>query len=474
MPVVGGWPRSPQALGSPFHEQEAAPAQIFLGAGCAFLLSSFLLGCGFCWRRRPWRAPPTPPAVETAAPTVPLAACVRSRYQSLQPRAPPSRAPGAPLPPAPRHPPDSSSTSKKRPSRARGRASSPAGLATPAAPRGPLRPRLSFSLGYSPLREELTLTALGAWELPRGSPPGRGTYVRLRLVPSRARRQQTAPQPPGPSAAFPESFCFRGCSPRALRAQSLRMAVYSRDFPGLGSSLVGEVVFPCARVVSDSVSGCLVGYTRELSASESKLPKSLSCQKLPAPGPQAPRMGSPGRLFLLLQFQAAASRIKVLVRRAENLHSLGRLPGHREHSVVIGLYQAGQLLDSRETRRVVGCSPVWNAPFLFSLPPKDLREQNLFLQFTVRQSHLLTRTVTLGWVRIGPEASAAGRAHWQDMYQHSLRESSQWHPLCPGKPEAPPPPQGQQLLELEQETADAEEGLRVEGAGRSIQKQRTD
>ncbi|XP_051829804.1 synaptotagmin-4-like [Antechinus flavipes] len=375
--------------------------------------------------------------METAAPTAPLAASVRSRYQSLQAGASPSRGPGAPLSPAPLHPPDSSSTSKKRPRRARGRASSLAWLAAPSAPRGPLRPRLRFSLGYSPLREELTLTGLGAWELPRGPLPGRGTYVRLRLVPGGAGRRQTAPQPPGPSAAFPESFCFRGCSPRALRAQSLRMAVYSRDFPGLGSSFVGEVVFPCARVVSDSVSGCLVSYTRELSASKSKRPKSLSCQNLLAPGPQAPRMGSQGRLFLLLQFQAVAGRIKVLVLRAENLHSLGRLPGHRAHSVVIGLYQAGQLLDSRETRAVVGCSPVWNAPFLFSLPPGDLQEQNLFLQFTVRQSRLLSRTVTLGWVRIGPEASAAGRAHWQDMCRRSLRESSQWHPLCPGKPDPP-------------------------------------
>nr|XP_020850388.1 synaptotagmin-5-like isoform X3 [Phascolarctos cinereus] len=191
------------------------------------------------------------------------------------------------------------------------------------------------------------------------------------------------------------------------------------------------------QVASDSLSGCLVSYTRELSTIKSKMQKSHSSQDLLVPGLRTPWMGSHGQLFLLLQYQATAHRIKVLVRKAENLHSLGQLPGHREHSVVIGLYQDGQLLDSRETQAIVGRSPVWNAPFLFSLPAGDLHEQSLFFQFTVMQRHLLTRTVTLGWVQIGPEAPAAGRAHWWDMYQHSLQESAQWHPLCPGKPDPP-------------------------------------
>nr|XP_020850387.1 uncharacterized protein LOC110214078 isoform X2 [Phascolarctos cinereus] len=194
---------------------------------------------------------------------------------------------------------------------------------------------------------------------------------------------------------------------------------------------------PMAQVASDSLSGCLVSYTRELSTIKSKMQKSHSSQDLLVPGLRTPWMGSHGQLFLLLQYQATAHRIKVLVRKAENLHSLGQLPGHREHSVVIGLYQDGQLLDSRETQAIVGRSPVWNAPFLFSLPAGDLHEQSLFFQFTVMQRHLLTRTVTLGWVQIGPEAPAAGRAHWWDMYQHSLQESAQWHPLCPGKPDPP-------------------------------------
>ncbi|XP_068927305.1 uncharacterized protein [Petaurus breviceps papuanus] len=184
-----------------------------------------------------------------------------------------------------------------------------------------------------------------------------------------------------------------------------------------------------------SFSGSLVSYTRELSTTKDKsqLQKSHSSQDLLAPGLGTPWIGSHGQLFLLLQYQATAHRIKVLVCKAENLRSLGRLPGHREHSVVIGLYQAGQLLDSRETRAVVGCNPVWNTPFLFSLP-EDLHEPSLFLQFTVMQRHLLTRTLTLGWVQIGPEAPAAGRAHWWNVCQHSLQESSQWHHLCPGKP----------------------------------------
>ncbi|XP_036592396.1 synaptotagmin-4-like [Trichosurus vulpecula] len=446
MPAAGSWPRAPQALGSPLHAQEAVSPQIFLGAGCAVLFSSLLLCCGFCWR---WRQPqinlPTPAAVlalKAVAPREPLAVSVQPQYQSLQTWEPPSQSPMAQISPSPQppEPPNFPSTFKKKRRRTITKGSSLGWLSSPWASHslpGHPQPHLSFSLGYSPVEEELIVTDIRASELPQGSLSGRGCYVKLHLVPSRTGHQKTALQPPGPTVEFHERFSFQGCTPQIVRAQALRMAVYSRNFPGLRNSFVGEVFFPCAQVASDSLSGCLVSYTRELSTTKSKVQKSHSSQDLLTPSLGPPWMGSQGQLFLLLQYQATAHRIKVLVRKAENLHSWGQLPGHQEHSVVIGLYQAGQLLDSRETQAMVGCSPVWNAPFLFSLPAGDLQEQSLFLQFIVMQRHLLTQTLTLGWVRIGPEAPAAGRAHWWDMCQHNLQESARWHPLCPGKPDPP-------------------------------------
>ncbi|XP_020850386.1 synaptotagmin-5-like [Phascolarctos cinereus] len=446
MPAAGSWPRAPQAPGNPHHEQEAVSPQVFLGAGCTVLFSSLLLGCGFCWR---WRQSPanlpTPAMVQVwkaVARSEPLAVSVQPHYQSLEAWEPPSQSPMAQVSssPQPPEPPNFLSISKKKQRKPMARVSSlewPRSLSASRSLPGHSQPRLSFSLGYSPVEEELIVTGIRASELPQGSLPGRGCYVKLYLVPSRTGHQKTALQPPGPTVEFHERFSFQGCTPQVVRAQALQMAVYSRDFPGLRNNFVAEVFFPCAQVASDSLSGCLVSYTRELSTIKSKMQKSHSSQDLLVPGLRTPWMGSHGQLFLLLQYQATAHRIKVLVRKAENLHSLGQLPGHREHSVVIGLYQDGQLLDSRETQAIVGRSPVWNAPFLFSLPAGDLHEQSLFFQFTVMQRHLLTRTVTLGWVQIGPEAPAAGRAHWWDMYQHSLQESAQWHPLCPGKPDPP-------------------------------------
>ncbi|XP_074092469.1 synaptotagmin-4-like [Macrotis lagotis] len=445
MPAAGGWPWTPRAFESPLHEQEAVSPQIFLGAGCTVLFSSLLLGCGFCWPWRPRARLPSPAVVldlDAVAPTEALAVSVQPQYQSFQAWEPPSQSSTAQISPSPQplEPSNFSSTCKRKQRGTTARASSLGWLRSTSASRSLShhpQPRLSFSLGYSPMEEELIVTVIRVSELPQGFLPGRGSYVKVHLVPSRTGSHKTALRPPGPTVEFHEKFCFQGCTPQVVRAVALRMAVHSRDFPGLRTSFVGEVFLPCVQVASDSISSCLVSYTQELSTTKSKLQKSRISQDLLAPGLRVPWMGCCGQLFLLLQYQATANRIKVMVRKAEHLRSLSRLPGYREHSVVIDLYQAGQLLDSRETQVVLGSSPVWNAPFLFSLPAGDLQEQNLFLQFTVMQSYLLTRNLILGWVRIGPEASAAGRAHWWDMCQQSLQEITQWHPLCPGKPDSP-------------------------------------
>ncbi|XP_074153097.1 uncharacterized protein LOC141559001 [Sminthopsis crassicaudata] len=242
------------------------------------------------------------------------------------------------------------------------------------------------------------------------------------------------------------------------------MAVYSRDFPGLGSSFVGEVVFPCARAVADSVSGRPVGYTRELSATRSKLPKSLSCQNLLAPGPQAPQTGSQGRLFLLLQFQAAARRIKVLVRRAENLRSSGRLRGHREHSVVIGLYQAGQLLDSRETRAVGGMQPGVECPLPLQPPSRRPSGAETLPAVYCQAEPPANPNCHPG---LGPNRSGSLSGWPGTLAGHVPAQPPGIFPVAPPSAQASRTLPGQQPLELGQETADAE-GLRAD-AGRSMQ-----
>lgn len=54
--------------------------------------------------------------------------------------------------------------------------------------------------------------------------------------------------------------------------------------------------------------------------------------------PPLSRPKSAGQLFLLLQYQALASRIKVLVRKAENLGRLTRIPGTPGRTVQKGVW----------------------------------------------------------------------------------------------------------------------------------------
>lgn len=62
--------------------------------------------------------------------------------------------------------------------------------------------------------------------------------------------------------------------------------------------------------------------------------------------------------------------------------ALSPFPGHY---VIVHLHHEGHIIDTKETKSVSGYSPVWNAPFLFTLPAGDIQQQQLALEFVVMQ-----------------------------------------------------------------------------------------
>lgn len=56
-----------------------------------------------------------------------------------------------------------------------------------------------------------------------------------------------------------------------------------------------------------------------------------------------------------------------------------------DHCVVIKLHQDGNVISSKETKGVSGPNPIWNAPFLFDLPPGDITQLPLTLEFVIMQ-----------------------------------------------------------------------------------------
>ncbi|XP_058278368.1 uncharacterized protein LOC120758812 [Hirundo rustica] len=204
------------------------------------------------------------------------------------------------------------------------------------------------------------------------------------------------PSPPASGFSQPRLFPS-GARPGRLKDSPGAGDARSRS-RSLQDSFVGEVLFPCAEASWDPRAPS--GYSWELASTKTKLSKhrsahGLSCSVLSSP----PR--AVGQLLLLLQHQAAAGRIKVLLRKAEALGRLSRMPGPPGHYVIVHLHHDGHIIDTKETKSVSGYSPVWNAPFLFSIPAGDIQQQQLALEFVVMQVRLVSAPAAPCWAASG-------------------------------------------------------------------------
>lgn len=134
-----------------------------------------------------------------------------------------------------------------------------------------------------------------------------------------------------------------------------------------------------------------------------------------------------------------------------------------DHYVVINLHQDGKMIDTKETKVASGPNPIWNAPFLFDLPPGDITQLPLALEFIVMQvwvlekcsgcskstknyellgsvyesgffkkilqGRLYTKNSVLGRVLIGSDASDAGQEHWREICSPGQKETTRWHTI---------------------------------------------
>ncbi|KAM7102967.1 LOW QUALITY PROTEIN: synaptotagmin-4-like [Ciconia maguari] len=398
---------------------KAVHLQVFLGAGLALLCLSILLSCAMCWwhRQRPgsrlvWERAMVELGPALPARTVPVPIqrhyeevageptgawqhhCTISGanllYKEETPLGNPVLGPPTPLP---------SSTGPKN------------------------RPRLHCDLFYSPAEATLTVMVLGISHLPRGLWGGRGSYAKVYLLPRLLASRRMALQRGSLHPARGEPCRFGRYSLEELRSFTLHFAVYAR-FRSLKDSFVGEVLFPCAQATWDPRASST--YSWELLSTKTKLRKFRKAAV--SSGWGCPHVLA--ELFLLLQYQALASRIKVLVRKAEHLGWLSRMPGTPGHYVIIHLYHKGHVIDTKKTKSITGYNPVWNMPFLFNLPAGDIQQQELSLEFTVMQARIYTRSSPLGHVQVGPHVPGAGLLHWREMCSRGQLESA-WHQIQP-------------------------------------------
>ncbi|XP_057705546.1 synaptotagmin-5 isoform X1 [Corythoichthys intestinalis] len=285
-------------------------------------------------------------------------------------------------------------------------------------------PLLHFSLLYSS-SGTLVVNILGM----SGRRRGNRVLVRASLPPLCPLPQQVVSRRRSVSPELQnQSVALQAGSVERLRLCTLKLEVYGRDFSGLREVALGVVELPCQHLdwEPDTTATC----TRQLSPVKSKLKKSVSSQDTWSHRKSSlcpPR--SLGQLFVLLQYQASAGRIKVMVRKAEQLAKLMRIPGAPDHYIVINLHHDGKVISTKETKGAGSSSPVWNAPFLFDLPHGDIAQLPLLLEFIVMQGRLYTKSSILGRVLIGGHVSDEGRGHWKEMCSRGPVETARWHAI---------------------------------------------
>ncbi|XP_056428637.1 synaptotagmin-4-like isoform X2 [Hyla sarda] len=277
-----------------------------------------------------------------------------------------------------------------------------------------------FTLCYSLADEMLTVTVTGFSNLPKRLYQKTGSFVRAFLLPGFKEPHSETEDSNGI-----QKFTFFGYKPEDLEDKTLRLAVYARNRSSMREGFIGEVFFSCASL--DCYSEATPEFTKELSITKTKLKKSLST--LDVNSSTISSLMAPGQIFILLQHQVLANRIKVMVQKGKNLGKLTRIPGAPDHFVSIRLIQESQVIDAKETRTASGSNPVWNAPFLFDAPLEFMQSPYLHLEFLVMQGRIYNRARILGRVLIGAETSEAGMAHWQEMCNKAPVECSHWHTL---------------------------------------------
>ncbi|CAL1604368.1 unnamed protein product [Knipowitschia caucasica] len=287
-------------------------------------------------------------------------------------------------------------------------------------------PLLHFSLLFSSVHGTLVVNILGV----SGTSRKRSSfYVRASLPPIcpspqplSSRRRSFSPE------LHSQSVLLHVGAVEELYFCSLRLAVYSRDFSGLRETMLGLVEMPCDHLDLTPDTSCTL--TREITPTKSKLKKSVSSQETlvhrNTPG-FVPKVL--GQVFILMQYQSLAQRIKLMVRKAEHLAKLTRIPGTPDHYVVINMRMDGKVIATKETKAVGGLNPIWNAPFLFDLPPGDLT--HLLFEFIVMQGRLYTKSSVLGHVLIGCSGPDEGQAHWREMLSRGQTEFARWHTIQP-------------------------------------------
>ncbi|KAK3098394.1 hypothetical protein FSP39_019094 [Pinctada imbricata] len=188
---------------------------------------------------------------------------------------------------------------------------------------------------------------------------------------------------------FDEMFQFENVSHSELDVSTLRISLYTRSRKRGKSK--DNFIAECFLKFSDIDLNLPMPIEKEVPAQRKRIKKQSTADKL--------LIRALGEMFVLLQYQSMANRMKVFLRRAQNLPKSDRLLGQPVHYVRINLLKDGNVVQYKETRTQSGYSPVWNEPFLFDIPSADI--DNHSVEFVIMRGKLYSKDGVVGHVTIG-------------------------------------------------------------------------
>ncbi|XP_013378719.1 synaptotagmin-4 isoform X2 [Lingula anatina] len=281
-----------------------------------------------------------------------------------------------------------------------------------------LQTTLTFSIAYHSSAKSLELVVNEMIGIPSKFGFDCSSFVQINLLPKTKQKFYTESQKGTRNPPFNETFHFADITSDDLERCSLRLRVYIKEPGRSRETFLGEVFFLLSQFT----------WTENLQSFTQKLNKGRRKKVSTASRYMKRELGE---LFILLQYQAQANRLKVFVRRAQNLPGADRRSLlSPEYYVSVKLSYHSKVIEIKGTHSRHGQNPVWNEPFLFNVA-EGLQPENLTLDFSVMRVHTYSKNAVVGHVRVGMNASKAGIAHWQEALMPKGLDTAKWHKIVP-------------------------------------------
>ncbi|XP_060569772.1 synaptotagmin-4-like isoform X2 [Ruditapes philippinarum] len=275
---------------------------------------------------------------------------------------------------------------------------------------------ISFSLKYSQKLRQLRLKLLRMNDLPLKC-YGYDIYVIVYLFPRSTDGVHSRSVVGGKELILNETFLFDDIILAEVDKSTLRLVLmYKKKTRSGKDGFLGETYMECSDV--DWSSEAPLQFDCELE--KNKIRNGTREKYL---------LEDLGSLFVCLEYQSVANRMKVMIRKASDLPKSDKLIGRPVHYVTIALMKNNEVIKTQETKSQSGYCPIWNQPFLFDLSGSDVNEYSL--DFVIMRGKLHTKDTVVGHVTIGPNGCRSGKLHWKETISPRPADTAKWHSIAP-------------------------------------------